>query len=98
MTRLAALCASLCLLTACAGSSTPPILTETRLACPPSLRADLPPAPRLPEGAGMVAPAGTVEGWAYQLLLTGADRLRDYAEAMATRATTAKRWCDGQAK
>jgi hypothetical protein len=95
MMHRAALGAILLALTNCGGSSIP-ILTETRPACPPSLRADVPGPPYLSSAAGLVRPIGP-ERLAYEAFFRDVATLRDHDGDMTRRALVAKQWCDAQA-
>lgn len=85
-----------CLLLASCGSpqADKPDLGIAPKPCPPSLEADIPPKPVMPDGAGIVKPpVGSKAAEATRLFLTDAEAINDWADALFKRATDAKAFC-----
>ena len=72
-----------------------PLLTVTD-ACPPSLTASVPDAPRLPDGAGFPQPVTPEERTAVGAYLEWLAGFGAHDKAMTTRAAAGKAWCEAR--
>lgn len=86
MIRKAVLCVSLCLLASCAKPSSPTML-------PPSVCVDSQPEPRLPDGAGFVAPVTEAEKEAFRESLGWVAEVLDWGRLGWATVETAKKAC-----
>lgn len=86
-TRKAVLFVSLSLLASCATPSSPPLL-------PPSVCTTLRTEPRLPDGAGVVAPVTEAEKQATREMLGWVSEVLDWGREGWGRAKTAREACN----
>ncbi len=97
MIRKAILCASLCLLTSCAGLSSPappipqslPIDQPKPKASDPAVCVPVKPEPAIQ--GGIVRPAGPVEEAAYNAFLTSVRAVADWGEQLAAQVGVARK-------